>query len=776
MKMKKQFFRVKQIADQTFLGAEKTEVLTEDLVSAEKRVELIKQSCQNIAKKAAGCLQSGGTDPLGPEKRLKKLKEIVLSQSMLESSGLLGETSILGIIFGKSASLQEKLGKEILEYEISVEEHLLTPIGEFLENDIPNISKLRKHLNKLTLDMDSARSRYQAAVRHSNQQAGGGLNNATAKVDVVKEVLEDASLKVEQCKDTLAAEMYALLKKEPEFAKLFVDWYKFQANYHQKMLNILEECIPLLDSDIRNFNHKSVYGVSLDEHLRVTDREIALVIEMCVCSLLENGMDEEGLFRIAGSALKAKKLKNSFDAGIIFDLEEYARDPHCVAGALKSYLRELPEPLLTFDLYEEWTNAAKIVDPEARLQALWQVLLRLPETNRNNLRYIIKFLAKLATNSDVNKMSPQNIAIVFAPNLIWGPDQVTMQFSKNMSVANVHSAIVDSLVSHADWFFPGEMQFYITSPQVSIDSSKNSAPANQQKYPTCNGDWDPDQGGSLPNSLTTSPIANSPKPTHRPSKKPAPPTPGGQNIENVGISEKTLPPNHRKHSSIHCVPPTSCEKFSKVDLETSSCLQKVVEPSGKLECPFTVQSRENISGNVIDKSHLTRAEKPQKPEKPTKLLLYSTNSLDHKRKSGKGEKPPLAPRHTKLSNHTEKSSVPLPGISPRNHVNPIENLSLAPPEKPSKPEKLAKPIKFSESFKQLSQPEDNKKILKSSGQKFLVQETVTKNLAESKVLLVETLGSNEEDKSRLCEHEVEDKSEKLRLFQSQKITCEDLKN
>ncbi|XP_013778561.1 rho GTPase-activating protein 17-like [Limulus polyphemus] len=740
--MKKQFFRVKQIADQTFLGAEKTEVLTEDLVSAEKRVELIKQSCQNIAKKAAGCLESGGMDLLGPEKRLKKLKEIVLSQCMLESSGLLGETSILGIIFGKSASLQEKLGKEILQYEMSVEEHLLTPIGEFLENDIPNISKLRKHLNKLTLDMDSARSRYQTAIRHSNQQTGGGLNNAAAKADVVKEELEDASLKVEQCKDNLAAEMYALLRKEPEFAKLFVDWYKFQANYHHKMLNILEECIPSLDSVI------SEYPFTFIKH---------------------------GLFRIAGSALKAKKLKNSFDAGIIFDLVEYARDPHCVAGALKSYLRELPEPLLTFDLYEEWTNAAKTVDPEARLQALWQVLLRLPEANHNNLRYIIKFLAKLATNSDVNKMSPQNIAIVFAPNLIWGPDQVSMQFSMNMSVANVHSIIVDSLVSHADWFFPGEIQFYVTSPPVSVDSSKNLAPDNQQKYPACNGDLDSDQGGSLPDSLTTSPVTNSPKPTHRPSKKPAPPTPGGQQIESIGVSERTISQNHDEHSHIHCVPPTSFEKLSKsenIDLATSTVLQKVVEPSGKPECPFIVQSHENMSGNVIDKVPLTRIEKPEKPEKPTKLLLYSTNSLDHKRKLWKGEKPPLAPRHTKLSNHTEKSSVPLPGISLRNHISPIEKFSSAPPEKPSKPEKLTKPVKFSESFKQLSQPEDDEK---NSSHKFLFRETVTKNLAESKVLLVKNSSSNEEDTLRPCEHEGADKSEKLRFFQLQKSNCEDLK-
>jgi hypothetical protein len=104
---------------------------------------------------------------------------------------------------------------------------------------------------------------------------------------------------------------------------------------------------------------KPVFGTSLDEHLRVTKREVSLAIEMCVGWLLNN-LNEEGLFRIPGSTSKVKKLKSAFDAGIV-DIEEYARDPHTVAGALKSYLRELPEPLLTYNLYHEWINAAKYI-------------------------------------------------------------------------------------------------------------------------------------------------------------------------------------------------------------------------------------------------------------------------------------------------------------------------------------------------------------------------------------------------------------------------------
>lgn len=89
----------------------------------------------------------------------------------------------------------------------------------------------------------------------------------------------------------------------------------------------------------------------------MTQKEVATVIETCIAWLLHN-IDEEGLFRIPGSTSKVKKLKSSFDAGFV-DLEEHVHDPHTVAGCLKSYLRELPEPLLTYALYPEWIAAAK---------------------------------------------------------------------------------------------------------------------------------------------------------------------------------------------------------------------------------------------------------------------------------------------------------------------------------------------------------------------------------------------------------------------------------
>uniref|UniRef100_A0A663LTN1 Rho-GAP domain-containing protein n=1 Tax=Athene cunicularia TaxID=194338 RepID=A0A663LTN1_ATHCN len=93
----------------------------------------------------------------------------------------------------------------------------------------------------------------------------------------------------------------------------------------------------------------------------------------------------QGLFRIAAGASKLKKLKAALDCSTS-QLDEFYSDPHAVAGALKSYLRELPEPLMTYSLYEEWTQAANIQDQDKKLQELWRICNRLPKHYHANFR------------------------------------------------------------------------------------------------------------------------------------------------------------------------------------------------------------------------------------------------------------------------------------------------------------------------------------------------------------------------------------------------------
>lgn len=467
--LRKNFLRVKQIADQNLGRAEKSEVLSVDLLSVEKRVDQVRAVCTSTAKKLAISIQGSGTDI---EKRLKKLPETGVGHTMLESASTLGTDSILGAVFHMCGECQNGQAKELLNYELEVENTVLNPMNLILENDIPTIMKLRKNLNKLTLDMDSARNRWTTAVRQS-QMNSTNMAAASYKADIIRGEFEDASNKVDNAKDMLATEMLNFIAKENDHCEKLVALMTAQANYHKNALETIDRVIPKVKQLIDSNPAKPVYGVPLKEHLRVTERTVALVIEACVCTLLDAGLEEEGLFRIAGMASKVKKLKASFDAGIV-DMEEYVNDLHTVAGALKQYLRELPEPLLTFELYKEFMQSMQLPQ-EQRLAALAASINKLPKVNYDNFRYLVKFLAKLASHSDVNKMTASNIAIVIGPNLLWSPGDS----APNMLTTGNFSAIIEVIINNADYFFPGEIDFSATFVE-STEASSSSGGSVQE--------------------------------------------------------------------------------------------------------------------------------------------------------------------------------------------------------------------------------------------------------------------------------------------------------
>ncbi|XP_074176585.1 rho GTPase-activating protein 44 isoform X7 [Rhinolophus sinicus] len=454
--MKKQFNRMRQLANQTVGRAEKTEVLSEDLLQVEKRLELVKQVSHSTHKKLTACLQ--GQQGAEADKRSKKLPLTTLAQCLMEGSAILGDDTLLGKMLKLCGETEDKLAQELIHFELQVERDVIEPLFLLAEVEIPNIQKQRKHLAKLVLDMDSSRTRWQQTSKSSGLSSS--LQPAGAKADALREEMEEAANRVEICRDQLSADMYSFVAKEIDYANYFQTLIEVQAEYHRKSLTLLQAVLPQIKAQQEAWVEKPSFGKPLEEHLMISGREIAFPIEACVTMLLECGMQEEGLFRVAPSASKLKKLKAALDCCVV-DVQEYSADPHAIAGALKSYLRELPEPLMTFDLYDEWIQASNIQEQDKRLQALWNACEKLPKANHNNIRYLIKFLSKLSEYQDVNKMTPSNMAIVLGPNLLW--PQSEGNITEMMTTVSLQIVgIIEPIIQHADWFFPGEIEFNIT--------------------------------------------------------------------------------------------------------------------------------------------------------------------------------------------------------------------------------------------------------------------------------------------------------------------------
>ncbi|XP_050542603.1 rho GTPase-activating protein 44-like [Daktulosphaira vitifoliae] len=614
--MKRQFFKVKQFADQTFSRSGKTEALSDTLQAAEKRVDFIKNVCQNTTKKLCSTLVSSGVgcDPSNREKRLKKMPDYLLAMAMLEG-GPNEDDNLLRQVLVECSKVQICLANAGVDYELRIEQSVLLKLQQILDIDIPNIIKQKRLLTKLVLDMDSARAKYQTAIKNSNSGS-----SHTSKIDAVKDELEDIEIKVEQCRDSLASEIFQLIARESELSSVLMEFVKHQRSFHQTALAVLDQIVPELETVIDKSPTKPVFGQKLEDHLRITGRRIAYPIELCICALLELGVEEEGLFRIAAGASKVRCMKLRLDSNCL-DLEtavEY-RDPHIIAGVLKSYLRQLPEPLLTHHLYEEWMAVAKLQTNESRLQAILNVVQKLPQSNLNNLRYIIKFLALLTKYQDVNKMSPQNLAIVIAPNLLWTPEDKNDNIGLNMNAAACHNVIVDCLISHSDWIFPGEEDFYVTLELLSInDINGHKRYSSGDTHLILTNDTietDLKRSRSTTNITEISPPTESPKPHIRGRKNkpaPVPPSPTtkiSNDLENLEVIIKDQEkPNCDK-------PPLG--SFTKPSQTTDS-------PKEKLMVGDTSSLKRLLKPTVAPRTILETSDdiifrKPAIPERPASL-------------------------------------------------------------------------------------------------------------------------------------------------------------
>ncbi|XP_060901288.1 unconventional myosin-IXb-like isoform X2 [Labrus mixtus] len=145
------------------------------------------------------------------------------------------------------------------------------------------------------------------------------------------------------------------------------------------------------------------------------------VVDSLLMHVELNGLYTEGIYRKSGSTCKARELHQILQTnpdGVC--LEKYPI--HTITGLVKRWLRELPDPLMTFSLYSDFLHAAELPEESERIRAVYQKLDELPPANFNTLERLIFHLVRVAKEEEHNKMTPSSLAIVFAPCILRSPD------------------------------------------------------------------------------------------------------------------------------------------------------------------------------------------------------------------------------------------------------------------------------------------------------------------------------------------------------------------
>ncbi|KJH45637.1 RhoGAP domain protein [Dictyocaulus viviparus] len=200
----------------------------------------------------------------------------------------------------------------------------------------------------------------------------------------------------------------------------------------------------------------SIFGVSLQGHLELQERSIPLIIESSIDELQKRGMRVKGIYRTCGVKSKIEEICEAFECcsqNSTVDLSHV--HPMNLASVVKLYLRKLPEPLMTHELYKDWINfGIKCIDDmgETHLDELTRLVNRLPRFNYETLKHLMLHLNRVTWFHESNLMSPSNLSTVVAPSLVWQPPN---SFDHTSAIIDAQHAnrTVQCFITHAFLIF-----------------------------------------------------------------------------------------------------------------------------------------------------------------------------------------------------------------------------------------------------------------------------------------------------------------------------------
>uniref|UniRef100_A0A8C5Q281 Rho GTPase-activating protein 29 n=1 Tax=Leptobrachium leishanense TaxID=445787 RepID=A0A8C5Q281_9ANUR len=218
-----------------------------------------------------------------------------------------------------------------------------------------------------------------------------------------------------------------------------------------------------------------LFGVEFTQAAKNTSDGIPFIIKKCTSEIESRALGIKGIYRVNGAKSRVEKLCQAFENGKdLVELSDlYAHD---ISNVLKLYLRQLPEPLIVFRLYNELIGLAKEsqrvseevdgnpTSPTLRrhpsgvelnrvILKIRDLLKQLPLPNYNTLQYLIVHLHRVTEEVEENKMSASNLGIIFGPTLI-RPRQTDATISLSSLVDYPYQArIVELLVTHYDKVF-----------------------------------------------------------------------------------------------------------------------------------------------------------------------------------------------------------------------------------------------------------------------------------------------------------------------------------
>ncbi|XP_064906644.1 rho GTPase-activating protein 12 isoform X19 [Columba livia] len=161
-----------------------------------------------------------------------------------------------------------------------------------------------------------------------------------------------------------------------------------------------------------------VFGSNLTSLCQRENSTVPKFVKLCIEHVEEHGLDVDGLYRVSGNLAVIQKLRFAVNHDEKLDLNDSKwEDIHVITGALKMFFRELPEPLFTYNHFNDFVNAIK-QEPRHRVHAVKDLIKQLPKPNQDTMQVLFRHLKRVVENGEKNRMTYQSVAIVFGPTLL----------------------------------------------------------------------------------------------------------------------------------------------------------------------------------------------------------------------------------------------------------------------------------------------------------------------------------------------------------------------
>ncbi|XP_035738081.1 GTPase-activating protein CdGAPr-like isoform X1 [Vespa mandarinia] len=233
-----------------------------------------------------------------------------------------------------------------------------------------------------------------------------------------------------------------------------------------------------------------VFGCDLGEHLLNSGQDVPTVLTCCA-EFIENHGLVDGIYRLSGVTSNIQRLRNAFDEDRVPALhsdESILQDIHSVASLLKMYFRELPNPLCTYQLYSTFVSAVQANSDAERLRRMRDAVRKLPPPHYRTLEYLMRHLVRVAARGSETGMTPRNVAIVWAPNLLRCKELEVGGVAALQGVG-VQAVVTEFLVCYAELIFgdgpvgrPKSLAITTPARLLSLEEARNRSVRGEPDY------------------------------------------------------------------------------------------------------------------------------------------------------------------------------------------------------------------------------------------------------------------------------------------------------